>query len=91
MLADKPLFYWTFDEPNGPAIEQVRGLWNQALYPRGDVRRCSHSSHRQRAELGSGRRFQPGQDGFFVSDGFGARPYLRHVGYRVLVPVHRRP
>ena len=48
VLADKPLFYWTFDEPVGPAFEQVRHLVPQALLPTKGLRRCSH------AAIGSG-------------------------------------
>jgi len=32
VMADKPLFYWTFDEPKGPAFEQVRHASNQMWY-----------------------------------------------------------
>ncbi len=44
VLADKPLFYWTFDEPTGPAFEQVRQLPELALYPKGSAGRYLHSS-----------------------------------------------
>ena len=48
VLADKPLFYWTFDERYGSAVEQVRRLPNQQLYPYGGAVRSGH------AALGSG-------------------------------------
>ncbi len=48
VLADRPLFYWTFDESDGPAFEQVRHTGSQALLAKGNVSRCTH------AVIGSG-------------------------------------
>jgi hypothetical protein len=39
VMADKPLFYWTFDEPKGPAFEQVRRNTSQRLQPVGGASR----------------------------------------------------
>ncbi len=48
VLADKPLFYWTFDEPFGPAFEQVRHVGREAMISAGGATRCGH------AAIGSG-------------------------------------
>jgi len=44
VLADKPLFYWNFDELEGAAIEQIRHQSNQQLYPMGRPRRSVHTA-----------------------------------------------
>ena len=48
VLADKPYFYWNFDESDGPAFEQVRHTGSQALLAKGKASRCTH------AVIGSG-------------------------------------
>jgi len=44
VMADKPLFYWNFDEADGTALEQMRHLSHQKLYPMGHARRSLHSN-----------------------------------------------
>ena len=48
VLADTPLLYWTFNEPCGPAFDQVRHLAMHSLRPMGGASRCDH------AAIGSG-------------------------------------
>ncbi len=57
VLADGPLFYWTFDEPAGPAIEQVRHLAPQALFPQGGAGRCTHAVIQSGLALGRAADF----------------------------------
>ena len=48
VIADAPLFYWNFDEPDGVAFEQMRHSSHQKLYPMGQARRSAHR------DIGSG-------------------------------------
>ncbi len=66
VLADEPLFYWTFDEYTGPAFEQVRHLAHQALVPRGGAGRYRHSANDSGLALGRAADFTWGA-GAFVS------------------------
>ena len=67
VLADKPLFYWTFDEPVGAAVEQVRSLSRQKLYPVGGARRCDHAAIGSGLVLGRAADFS-GAAGVFASN-----------------------
>jgi len=65
VLADRPLFYWTFNEPSGPAFEQVRRLPHQSLVPRAGAGRCRHDEIGSGLALGRAAEFD--WEGAFVS------------------------
>ena len=60
VMADKPLFYWTFDEADGTAFEQMRHLSNQKLYPMGHARRSLHNTIGSGLSLGRAADFSKG-------------------------------
>jgi hypothetical protein len=64
VLADKPVFYWTFNEPSGPAFEQARHLSRQALLPLGAASRCSHEDIGSGLALGNAADFTGGSGAF---------------------------
>ena len=64
--ADKPLLYWSFDEPTGCAMEQMRHLISQRLYPMGAARRCTHAAMGSGLALGRAADFS-GEAGCFRS------------------------
>ena len=68
VLADGPLFYWTFDEPFGPAIEQVRGLPHQRLQPFGGARRYDHAFSGSGLALGRAADFNEAPGVFASSE-----------------------
>jgi len=75
VLADEPVFYWTFDEPLGSAIEQVRRLPQQALDMNGFASRRSHRDIGSGLRLGRAADFSYGA-GSFESEalGYGTMP-----------------
>lgn len=72
VLADRPLFYWTFDEPDGPAYEKVRHLAQQALQPEISASRCSHAAIGSGLNLGRAADFSKAA-GCFASNTMGMR------------------
>ena len=72
VLADRPLFYWTFDEPDGPAFEQVRHLAPQSLRPAGKAERCSHTAISSGLKLGRAADFSQAA-GCFASSELGLK------------------
>jgi len=70
VLADKPAFYWTFDEAWGPTLEQVRHLPQRALNMYGLAYRRSHRDIGSGLMLGRAADFTGG-DGFFAADATG--------------------
>jgi hypothetical protein len=70
VLADRPLFYWSFDEPEGTAFEQVRHLPEQALRPSGGATRASHAAMGTGLGLGRAADFSRAA-GCFSADGLG--------------------
>jgi len=60
VMADKPLFYWNFDELDGTAFEQIRHLSHQKLYPMGHARRSSHNVIGSGLSLGRAADFSKG-------------------------------
>jgi hypothetical protein len=66
VLADKPLFYWSFNETTGPAIERIRQMPNQALLTWDGATRCSHVSIGSGLALGNAADFT-GETGFFAT------------------------
>jgi len=64
VLADKPVFYWTFNEESGPAYEQVRRWSWQALVPYGGATRCNHEEIGSSLVLGRAADFTKASGGF---------------------------
>lgn len=67
VLASNPLYYWTFDEASGNAIDQVNGLAADELTPQGGATRTTSTTTVNGISLGNAASFaQNGQ--FAVSD-----------------------
>ncbi len=57
VLASNPLYYWTFDEASGNAIEQVNGIAQDELVPSGIATRIASTTNGGGVSLGSAASF----------------------------------